>query len=922
MSVCKRTYLFSFVIPAFNCAEYVEDAILSVIKQDIGFEDNVQLVLIDDGSTDETGVICDRYATLFPGNVVYIRQENKGVSSARLVGLDKALGTYINFLDADDMWSLDACSFALSFFKSHPDIDMCAARHYYFEAKSGPHPLDYKFEKTRVIDLNKAYEFPQLSLNSLFIRRSVLTPDLFDKRLSVSEDFLAVNLILLDKMKYGVMKRPTYWYRKRQVADSAIDKSTQNLSWYFDTPRYCYRRLFDESLVRYGCVIRPIQYAVMYDLQWRIIKRAFHPLDGNQYDAYQALILDLLKEIDDEIIVAQRNLSTAHKLYILSLKYGITLASVQGGLSFSADEGCCWQHGSKTCVRISNAKSEAQATLQFIRREKNQLVFEGRLKSVFPHHELGLRASVNDRVFCAEIEPRPSSRTRYNSFFEKGFFEETGFVLRIPINDALGTIRFIVNVQGVDVPASFRAGRLCPLSFRVFDFTILDNVMLCVIPTRRDRLILAKASSAKAWSRELLYEAVQRTVHPQTRPYIKYRRKALSHLLGETRLDNEVWLVSDRTTMAGDNGEALYSYIVEHPIEGVDVYFVVNEDSPDYERMKGVGNVIAYRSSQHRELQACANMVISSAADDHVLNLYGPLWYLVRNFERYKYVFLQHGVILHDLSSWINRFNKDIKLLVTSSPRERDSIVHAPEYAYSDEQVVLTGLPRHDRLIALSSEITCRRNVLITPTWRQAVTGKIDPATGKRCENPVFEASSYYEFYEALLNHPKLEQVANSLGYTVDFLVHPALAQEAHKFKSGFANVVLDYNYAYELATSAVLVTDYSSVVFDFALLKKPVVYTHFDKEEFFATQMWDEGYFDYERDGFGKVCSTLEETVDEIVLLMRNPVMPDVYKQRVDDFFFTPPDGVGRCQAVLNSIEDLRRRDKGPEPGFLPCGE
>ena len=84
------------------------------------------------------------------------------------------------------------------------------------------------------------------------------------------------------------------------------------------------------------------------------------------------------------------------------------------------------------------------------------------------------------------------------------------------------------------------------------------------------------------------------------------------------------------------------------------------------------------------------------------------------------------------------------------------------------------------------------------------------------------------------------------------------------------------------------MVTDYSSVAFDFAYLRKPIVYSQFDKAEFFGGgHSYTEGYFDYVRDGFGEVEETLENVVDRIIEYMENgcQIKPE-YRERIDKTF------------------------------------
>lgn len=91
----------SVVVPVYNVEKYCEATIKSLLKQNYP---NYELILVDDGSSDNSGKICDKYAA---DNVIVIHQANKGVSAARNVGIDMATGTYLAFVDGDDIVDKD-----------------------------------------------------------------------------------------------------------------------------------------------------------------------------------------------------------------------------------------------------------------------------------------------------------------------------------------------------------------------------------------------------------------------------------------------------------------------------------------------------------------------------------------------------------------------------------------------------------------------------------------------------------------------------------------------------------------------------------------------------------------------------------------------------------------------------------------------
>ena len=107
-------------------------------------------------------------------------------------------------------------------------------------------------------------------------------------------------------------------------------------------------------------------------------------------------------------------------------------------------------------------------------------------------------------------------------------------------------------------------------------------------------------------------------------------------------------------------------------------------------------------------------------------------------------------------------------------------------------------------------------------------------------------------------------------------------------------------------ADSKFVITDYSSAVFDFAFLRKPVIYYQLDKDEFFSgAHVYDKGYFDYERDGFGEVEYTAEALVDRIVEYMQNGCqLKDTYRDRIERTF--PNNDRNSCCRVYGELVKL----------------
>ena len=119
---------------------------------------------------------------------MYINIEHSGVSKARNVGMNYDIGKYINFLDPDDKWESNAFKNILLYFKLNKDIDFVAGRLKFFEAKEKYHPLDYKYYKTRKVNLTLEYNCIQLSVSCCIFRNSLIKHNHFKEGVFSGED--------------------------------------------------------------------------------------------------------------------------------------------------------------------------------------------------------------------------------------------------------------------------------------------------------------------------------------------------------------------------------------------------------------------------------------------------------------------------------------------------------------------------------------------------------------------------------------------------------------------------------------------------------------------------------------------------------------------------------------------------------------
>ena len=869
-----HSYQVSVIMAVYNVAPFLREAIGSVIAQTIGFH-NIQLILVDDGSTDESGAICDEYAARHPGNILVIHKENGGVSSARNAGLPHAQGKYLNFMDADDTLSENVCTKVTEFFDRHyEDIDAVAFPMFFFDGKTGPHILNDKFCKgSRVIDLRKEYDKIQLSTASCFLKREAVENHSlrYDERLCFTEDAKLLCDLLCRKLRLGVVSTCRYRVRRRSTAaPSATQQSASRRQWWLDTLRHFQMETIQTCLARYGHLPRYAQYLMCYDLQWRLQQPEFprNLLTAAESEAYRVLLAQVLSRIDDSIIWQQKSIYREHKIYALKMKYGKPAETVQ------TRENIQLYYGETEVFSLM----DYGVNLAFGELGRDFCKIEGFLMLPADAPE-GFRMEVHcgSQVFPCDSVPGPNCTRILDTPVQKSL----GFSVRIPLpsrcEPAILTFHAVLGKTEVTFHA-LRLGKHFPLtrSYAAAYFYGYGRKLTC----QKNTLVIQPCGvlSHLVIEGQLLRELCRKGSKKAAAARI------LRHMLCVSKRKPLI-LLSDRVDRAGDNGEAMFRYLRRHHRKDVSAVFLLRRSSPDFGAMKKIGPVVDFHSPAHKLLHLMADYVLSSGAEVHTINPFTGYGHSYADLTaRVKFVFLQHGETKDDISGWINRYDKNIFGIICAARAEHDAFL-APSYGYPAEHIWLTGFPRFDRLYR--SEENC---IAILPTWRKALMGGLNPATGKWDVAAGFSESEYLRFYRSLLNHPRLRGGLEQFGYRLLFMPHPNLVDAIGEFEvPNYVHIpVPDTAYRDLFACSRLVVTDYSSAVFDFAYLRKPVVYCQFDAAAFFSgSHSYQKGYFDYARDGFGEVTHTLEDTVDCLITHMRNGcTMTPEYHSRADRFF------------------------------------
>ena len=884
--------VFSVVMACYNAENHLDETINSLLGQSFSFGSNIQLILVDDGSTDKTAEICLKYQNQYPDNIIYLYQENQGQGAARNFGLKYVKGKYINFLDSDDKFSGNTFYSVYEFFEKHYDeIDFVSVPIFFFDKAVGQHPLNYKFEEDKIIDLNKNWDYPQLSSSSAFFKKELFDNYSFKTDFVNSEDSLMINKMLIDNPIYGVVKDAIYWYRKRTNDSSTIDSSTSKKDFYIDRLKRYFKELINYSKEKYGNVVKFIQYLIVYDLQWMfIVEDVSEILTAEEIKEVYIHIQDILSEIEDEVILSLRDdkLNISH--HMLATKYATVNINLNKEVRYenihsNYNNNIAGVYCENTLI---DKLDKHRLWLDIIEIKGNTLYISGFLMSFFDDEDVKIEIAKNGKIYpTTTVYYHNNSKKFLNCSLESQF----NFDCEIPLENKENSkveiyARFIG--ENSDETSKWKL----PIGFADYArMSELSNYSICgnyFLKFNDNNFYINRYNYFKMIKSEIpiLLRVLKRKESYYT-SILFFRFVYL--LLYPFYRKKRIWLFMDRQENADDNAEHLYKYAVTQK-DNIKKYFTVSDEFGDFTRLSNLPNVLEFYSIKQRLVYLFAEKIISSHPDENILNPF-----MGKNVKSYSglinsdKIFLQHGVTKDNVSSWLHKSDKNLKLITTVSDAERKSFLD-PGYNYDENIIQTLGFPRFDNL--KTNEKT-KRQILIAPSWRT----DLHNMTIKYIMD-----SNYFKTINSLINNKTLISIAEKYDYKIIFKPHPMVYGYVDLFETN-EYVTIDEKTTYQelFKDSDLLITDYSSIAFDFSYMKKPIIYYQHDDDYNFK-----EGYFKYKTMGFGDVITDENKLIAKIEEYLKNDCkMEEIYTKRVNSFY--KYNDRNNCKRVYNATLNLK---------------
>ena len=368
-----------------------------------------------------------------------------------------------------------------------------------------------------------------------------------------------------------------------------------------------------------------------------------------------------------------------------------------------------------------------------------------------------------------------------------------------------------------------------------------------------------------------------------------------------------IWTIGEKKTEARDNGYHFFNYIVSnHPY--INIYYIIMAGSPDEKKLPA-DKVVHYGTFKHKLYSLAAVNLIGGQS--HGNRPYANISAMGYVFDRLKrkgqnLIWISHGV----RKDKIRAFSPDVtpySLFTVATQTEYD--YYKKTFSIPDSKIALIGLCRFDSL----HEFKTKRQILVMPTFRSWLKPK-DTSKDKVSQEMAakFVESPFYTHYMSLLSDTRLNTLLEKYKIQLVFYLHYSFQAYRTLFTCIQSPYVViadrnDYDVQTLLKESLLLITDYSSVFFDFCYMKKPVIYYQFDREEY-RERHYHEGYWSYEQGGFGPVLKDTKSVVDEIEKTINSgfTLIPE-YLEKVEKFFI--PYDMNNCRRLFDAIQNLKSR-------------
>ncbi|WP_207556139.1 glycosyltransferase family 2 protein, partial [Intrasporangium flavum] len=304
---------FSIVSAVYDVARYLPEFFASLEQQDYDLS-LLQVVAVDDGSTDDSLAVLRAWAQRAPFEVVVLTQENAGQAAARNAGLEHATGDWVTFTDPDDTVNAGYLSSVAAFVARHPEVCFVSTNMVLRMEATGAlakHPRAKMFTQgDALVDLDVATSFIPNSATTSVMRRDLVGDLRFNHRLRPNfedGDFAARYLMAAPTRRTGFLASAEYYYRKRADQSSTLQTGISATGRYGVVPREGYLALLTDARRQWGAVPLWLQNTVLYDLSWYFssedaMASSASAIDGDLGASFRRTLREIADELTPDVV--------------------------------------------------------------------------------------------------------------------------------------------------------------------------------------------------------------------------------------------------------------------------------------------------------------------------------------------------------------------------------------------------------------------------------------------------------------------------------------------------------------------------------------------------------------------------------------------------------------------------------------------
>ena len=878
------------------------------------FEDNTEFVqqmnlYVLNGTNDESvKKQLKKYEDTCENRIHYISCEGQKIEAAYKAALKEYSGRegdYVGFIKASTLYRPNTLKKIVEQAKKNPDMPIAFAPQY--KNRKGTLIEYLKFDEPRnvCIKVNEKCTWYNPYLGAYFFPAQLVSKVEINENLSY-EGLMDFCMRLVDMAGAYYLLKETVFIKEDLETDPYNYPPLYEKTWYQEHVEQYMLPILSQNPDRF------VQFAMFYSI---CAKFAGNMNDRNkalftkeEKDAFYESVRNALQFIDDDVILysddlVMRRLFPRHMCYHM---YEFKYYGKKKNITFEKTE-------LDTLVRVEGTPVELLSFMDMrvdaINNQKSTLQIYASLKNIacLDYEKIKVYAVIGkERIQGVRTEIYSLVK-----FFGESVHKDYTFELQIDKKLLKGNthiqMRLVYEKNEFPLSVSFakpqsRLWGECPGSYWRFDKKYLSyNSSKKEFNITNRNIFTGIAKEVGFWFGAIKYgeeknrsykSILLRLAYFATKPY--YGKK-------------DIWITYDQLFKGGDNGEYFYRYVSERKDKGnVEIYYVANKDSKEYKELNAkYGTVLAFNSFKHKLVSLHANHVFATRV---AFNVYLGFWKLTGQYFRDMFnaeIFcLQHGLTIQKIAQYQNRLFDNTKLYFCVSPVEMDNLRN-PVYGYEEKELILTGAPRYDGLVSQD-----KRYILISPTWRRNVTSGTNKKGSNHDYSPNFKNTEYFKIYNSLINDKKLIEYAKKYNYKLIYLIHPILSPQLKDYTTNdYVEIIPgagDVSYEKILSEASLMLTDHSGVQFDFAYMRKPLVYYHPDT----LPPQYDEGGLKYEINGFGPVCKNHEQVVDALCDYMANNcVIKDMYKERVEKFFGY--DDRNNCERVYEAAMKYIREEE-----------